>query len=1141
MPIGTYTETLKHRGLKPFLLAQFLGALNDNIYKMVVSLLVVNLAITNGGGSGYLSMVAAVFILPFVLFSGYAGYVADAYSKRDVLVVTKAFEVLAMGLGLLAFVYGHIEPMIGVVFLMALQSTFFSPAKYGILPEMLPDRDLSRANGLMEMSTFFAIILGTSIGSVMLAAWKGHLVWIGIVAVSLAVAGTLASFWIAKVSPSGARKSFQINPWAPIGSGIKQLIKDKTLWYAVLGIAYFWFFGALLHLVIIFMSKELMGLDNLHVGLLATFLAIGIGLGSLAAGYLSGDKVEMGLVPVGSIGMGIFSLFLLWSVPDYGWVASSLVLLGFFTGLFIVPLYALVQQRSPREQKGQLIATANFLGTVGILLASGTLWGLRDLLQVPVDRIILFLGLITLAATAFVLSILPDLLIRFVLWMLTHSLYRIRILGQEHVPFRGPALLVSNHISYLDGLLIGASVQRFVRFMILRSFYDLLGLRWFFRLMKTIPVSGQNRKEIFDAFDSAREELRQGHVVCIFAEGSISRTGNLLPFKRGFEKVVEGLDVPVIPVYLDRLRGSIFSFKRGRFFRKWPERLPYPVTVSFGKPMASSVRADGVRQAVMELGSAAAAHRRPPRDQLHLGFIKAAKGRWFSLAMADSSGRRLTYGRLLVGGLLLARWIRQHCRGQRMVGLLLPASVAGALANVAVLLAGKVPVNLNFTAGRESMEASVAQCEISTILTSRLFIAKAKIEELEGSVSLENVMGEIGAWKKLTAAATAFLLPSFVLQSLYTAPKSSADDLAGVIFSSGSTGQPKGIMLSHHNIFSNVEAMGQVFGLTQNDRIMGILPLFHSFGFTVTLWLPLLSGLGVVYHVNPMDAGIIGEMVSKFKATLLISTPTFSSMYIRKCTTEEFSSLRFAVVGAENLPQPTAKAFKEKYGLDLLEGYGCTEMGPVVAVNVPDFMEGPVRQIGLKPGTVGHSIPAVAVKVVDPEGGQTLSRNQEGLLLVKGPGMMMGYLGRPKETDQVVRDGWYVTGDMASVDEDGFITITGRMSRFSKIGGEMIPHIKLEEVVNKILGESCCAVTAVPDEQKGERLVVLYTSKDLSSRDLWDRLRRTELPRLWIPKEENIYLVDSIPLLGSGKLDLGKIKQMALERAGHTTFATKGE
>ena len=284
-----------------------------------------------------------------------------------------------------------------------------------------------------------------------------------------------------------------------------------------------------------------------------------------------------------------------------------------------------------------------------------------------------------------------------------------------------------------------------------------------------------------------------------------------------------------------------------------------------------------------------------------------------------------------------------------------------------------------------------------------------------------------------------------------------------------------------------------------------------------------------VYHPNPLDAKVIGELAAKYKATILISTPTFYSAYIRKCSKEEFSSLRFAVVGAEKLRGSIGSDFKEKYGLDLMEGYGCTEMSPVVSVNVPDYLEGHEKQKGMKPGTVGQPVPGVALKVVHPETGEVLPSGQEGLLLVKGPNRMVGYLGQPEITAEALRDGWYVTGDIALVDEDGFIKITDRLSRFSKIGGEMVPHIKIEEALNNFLGEYSCAVTSIPDEQKGEKLIVLYTHSQMKPAELWEKLAATDLPKLWIPKKDNFYFVESLPHLGSGKLDLRGTKQKALE------------
>lgn len=523
---------------------QFLGAFNDNFYKIVVSLFAVNAVGSAGGGGSALSLIGAIFVLPFLLFSGYAGYVADVYSKRTVLIVTKTLEIVAMSLGFIALLSGQFTLMLSVLFLMALHSTFFSPAKYSILPELLSDKDLSLGNGLLEMSSFLAIILGTSLGSVLFAIWKDQLSLIGLILIVIAVAGTFASLTIPKVPPSGARKSLQLNPFAEITSGLKRLYGDKTLWMTVVGISYFWFLGALFQMDIILFGKEIMGLDDLRVGLLSTFLAIGIGTGSVTAGRLSGAKVELGLVPLGSIGMGTFALLLSYSASSYPQVAVALALLGFSGGLFIIPLNASLQQKSGQEEKGRLLATNNFLNTVGILLASGVLWLLRDQLQVPADRIVLLFGLFTLLATVYILRTLPDFLIRFMLWMLTHTLYRIRIVGQEHVPLRGPALLVCNHMSFVDGLLVASCVQRFIRFLVYRPIYEHKALNWFMRLMKAIPIAGGNRKEVLASLERAREELRQGHAVCIFAEGAISRTGNLLPFKRGFERIINGLERP---------------------------------------------------------------------------------------------------------------------------------------------------------------------------------------------------------------------------------------------------------------------------------------------------------------------------------------------------------------------------------------------------------------------------------------------------------------------------------------------------------------------------------------------------------------------------------------------------------------------
>jgi acyl-[acyl-carrier-protein]-phospholipid O-acyltransferase/long-chain-fatty-acid--[acyl-carrier-protein] ligase len=462
-----------------------------------------------------------------------------------------------------------------------------------------------------------------------------------------------------------------------------------------------------------------------------------------------------------------------------------------------------------------------------------------------------------------------------------------------------------------------------------------------------------------------------------------------------------------------------------------------------------------------------------------------------------------------------------------MLGIMLPASVAGVLVNLAALFAGKVPVNLNFTAGTEATESALAQCGISTIVTSRRFLEKAKLPARPEMMFVEDLAGTVSTARKLLLAAACYLLPSALVARLFGLRRGQPDDVATILFSSGSTGTPKGVMLSHHNLLSNVEAVAQVLWIAPDDKALGVLPFFHAFGLTGTLWVPLLSGIGAVYHGNPLDAKTIGKLAAAHRATVLISTPTFCQSYLRGCEPQQLATLRHAVLGAERLPAALAAAFQEKFGVTLMEGYGATEMGPVIAVNTADVAHRTVRQTGHKPGTVGHPIPGVVAKVVDLDSGETLPPDQAGLLLVKGPGRMFGYLGNPEKTAEVLRDGWYITGDIAALDDDGFIRITDRLARFSKIGGEMVPHAKVEELLAGLPGVESCLVTAVPDAQKGERLVALYTGNGAAPGDLWQALSASELPRLWLPKAQNLYRVESLPLLATGKADLRRARQMA--------------
>jgi acyl-[acyl-carrier-protein]-phospholipid O-acyltransferase/long-chain-fatty-acid--[acyl-carrier-protein] ligase len=538
-----------------------------------------------------------------------------------------------------------------------------------------------------------------------------------------------------------------------------------------------------------------------------------------------------------------------------------------------------------------------------------------------------------------------------------------------------------------------------------------------------------------------------------------------------------------------------------------------------------------VRQAVQELGVDAFQRRRRYMQPLSRSFMRAARRNPRHFAMADGRAPKLSFGDSLIKAVFLAWRLRPLWKDQKMVGVLLPPSIPGALVNWAALLLGKVPINLNYTSSKESMASCASQCGLKTVVTSRSFLEKVKLEPPGELIYAEDLAENPRMSEKLAALLAAKLLPARLLELfLGVSHPPSLDDTATIIFSSGSTGEPKGVVLSHFNLASNVEQIEQVFHLNDGDRILGILPFFHSFGFTGTLCLPPLTGTGVVFHVSPLDAQVIGALVSKYSVSMLLSTPTFLNSYARRCPPEAFGSLRIVMAGAEKLPERIAQSFEDHFGIRPLEGYGCTECSPVVAVNTYDFRAAYFRQVGAKRGTIGHPLPGIGIRIIDPESGQTLPIDKPGLLLVRGPNIMVGYLNRPDKTADVLKDGWYNTGDIATVDEDGFLRITDRLSRFSKIGGEMVPHIKVEEKLHELLQADgqVLAITAIPDEKKGERLIVVHTlSEDVLS-DCVEQLAKSDLPALWKPKPDQFLHVEQLPYLGTGKLDLRKLRELAM-------------
>ncbi len=1111
--------------------AQFLGALNDNVFKLFAIFFLIGLA--GGEASDRITgFVGLLFPLPFILFSSAAGVWADRYSKRDITVYAKYLEVAVMLFGAAGFALRSPAFIYAALFLMAAQSALFGPAKYGILPELVGKERLPRANGLLVMSTYIAIILGTALAPALAGLLGGNYPAAQFFCVLVAALGTAASLPIRRTPPAGSRARvsplFAREIWRTLWS----IRSDRFLLLAVIGSAYFSVIGAFMQLNVIPYGIVHMGIRQEQSGYIILLGAIGIAAGALVSSRISSRNIEFGIVPLGALALTVAALGLYLVPPVFAWVCPTIFLAGFGAGLFIVPIDSFIQFQAPRARLGEVLAASSFLGWVGVLMAGGFI-ALNASLGISPAAGFAFIGLLTLALTVAALLVLPDFLLRFIALVVTRTAYRIRISGADRIPLEGPALLVCNHASYMDALLLLATQQRRIRFIMNREIYDRRAwLKPLLNLMGIIPIAeNDGPKRLVASLREARKALDEGYLVCIFAEGALTRTGMMLPFRRGFERILKGTAHPIIPVCLEGAWGSIYSYYHGQLVTRWPGLRRYPVWVLFGAPLPPGSSASEVRLAVMELSCDAFNARKPGRRPMIEEFIRSARRNWNRQAISDTSGKSLTHGQTLVAALALARLLRPRLERQKNVGILLPASAGAALANLAISLLGRTPVNLNYTAAPDSLASAVRQAGLRTVLTSRAFLDRLPGQlRVPGPAFMEDMLPGMTPGARLRAWLSARFVPA---RALASAPRLfTADAPAAILFSSGSTAEPKGIVLSHHNLLSNMESLRMVFNSTPGDNICAALPFFHSLGFTAALWFPLLNGLSAAYHANPLDGATIAKIVRTRKSRLLFATPSFLSIYLRKAAREDFASLRLVVTGAEKLSQRLADAFEERFGVRPLEGYGATELSPVATLSVPHAEVGGMFQAGWKQGSVGLPLPGVAVRVADAETGAPLPDGQPGLLLVKGPNVMLGYLDRPDLTEDAIRGGWYCTGDIASIDEDGFVTIQDRLSRFSKIAGEMVPHAAVEEAFAAGADSAAptLAVTSVPDEVRGERIVVLHTAAAGGAAKLRAAIAQSKLPNLWKPDSDAYLEVEALPLTGSGKLDLRGLRELAKQR-----------
>src|SRR5437016_628067 len=709
--------------------------------------------------------------------------------------------------------------------------------------------------------------------------------------------------------------------------------------------------------------------------------------------------------------------------------------------------------------------------------------------------------------------------------------YRVRALGLEHLP-EGGFLLLPNHITWIDALVLQFACPRPIRYIVDQEFYKKPVLRSFMRTVGCIPIDVRHSRS---AIRAATEQLSAGEIVCLFPEGQLTRSGTLLRLRRGYELIAQHASAPVIPVWLDRLWGSIFSFQGGKFFTKWPKEIPYRVTVAFGRPLeANAADIATVREELLKLGEVCYSRRVSLDRHLAEECVRGLKRRRFSTAVIDGiDNSELSRAKLLGAAAALSRYLRKEFSDKR-IAIVLPAGKGSMLANLAVALAGKVAVDLNFTAGRSANESACKRADLRVAISATPFIERVKdFPWPQRMLKLDELMPRLKSrvffWWMMSIFA-----PTCLLLQLLQIPKHGGHDEAMVLFTSGSSGEPKGVVLSHRNSVGNVSQFRELLDAKKEDAILASLPFFHSFGSTVTLWYPLIEGVRIVTYPNPLEVAKNAVLIEKHKLTLLLATPTFLRGYLRKAEPEQLRSLRLVITGAEKLPLDLAKAFEERFKQHVFEGYGLTETSPVVSVNLPEpepKKPGEQVQPSSRLGSVGKMAPGIAAEIREPETDRKLSLHETGMVWFRGVNIFEGYLHDEKRTADVLHDGWFKTGDIGRFDDDGFLYIEGRLSRFSKIGGEMVPHEAVEQKIIDLLelsgrDERAIAVVGVTDETKGEALLLL-TAVDVDLAQLRDKLREAGVPNLWIPKK--VSRVDAIPVLASGKLDLKKCQELAAQ------------
>ncbi|MGE4383318.1 MAG: acyl-[ACP]--phospholipid O-acyltransferase [Arcobacter sp.] len=1144
-----------------FLFVVFCNAVVDVAHKVLLQ----NIAFKVFDGTTqviWISIINAMIIIPFLLLFTLSGYLSDKYNKKNIMVYGAVSSFLLSVLMIISYMSENFYFAMFSLVLLAVQSAIYSPAKFGLILDIYGKKNLSRGNAALQAISIIAILFSIGVASFvfenfynlnnlqsltskeeLLTAILPLTYYILPVAFLEMVVSFLFLRRINTVYVKDENLSLNKDEFFKgklLVKNIKTIFSHDVIFLSVIGLSVFWGVSQATMAVFPSFVKQYLNITDVFLinGVIAAS-GVGIAIGSVLYSRISKHYIEVGTIPLASFGMA-FSLYISTVVQTPFLLAITFLMFGVFGGMFVVPLNALIQFNAKKKVLGTILAGNNWFHSLSmfLMLCMTTIVSYFEL--DPLKTIYLILTIIVIG-TAYTIYKLPQSLILLFLKSIVGLKYKLEVDGIKNIPSSGGVLLLGNHISWIDWAIILMAVPREVKFVMDKTIYSKWYITWILKMFKAIPISNISSKS---TIQTIAKELDSGSVVVLFPEGSITRNGHLGEFKKGFEKVLEltQTEIKVIPFYIRGLWESMFS-RANKKFKK--SKRTSNVTVSFARSMNKS-RANivSVKKEVFELSSKSWKEHIRNLKPLNETIFDKLKEVSSEIVFADSTGLELSGNKFLTASILFKDLLKKEIKGQN-IGLLVPSTASGAFINYTVLMMGKTAINLNYTSEINSLKSSIELAEIKIIIASKKFVEKLEskginikeILELVEVIYLEELKTKISKNKGLFTYLSVKFLPNCILKLLHLT-KTNKDDTVMILFSSGSEGKPKGVELSGDNILGNAQQIANIINVSNEDTIVGSLPLFHAFGIVVTTYLPLIEGIKCVAHPDPTDGLGIAKLVSSYKATIMCGTSTFFRLYAKnqKIHPLMFESLRLVVAGAEKLREDVKFEFKKRFGKDILEGFGATETSPVASCNLPDVLASDFTvQVGQKTGTVGMAIPGTTIKIVNPETYKELEPNEEGMILISGIQVMKGYLKNEEKTKQVLKTirgkTYYITGDKGKIDEDGFITIVDRYSRFAKLGGEMISLGAVEEKISRLLelkddSSVDFIVTSVEDEKKGEKIVLLISNVDEEYvLKLKEKILNNFENKLMIPS--NIKIIDEIPKLGSGKKDFNAAKLKA--------------